>query len=100
MLSPPQRTSLSCGAAPRKTDKELIPLSLGDPTIYGNLLPPEFLTEAVVKAVRGRKCNGYAHSAGTPGCRAAVTLPIAHRACYGPHMCVFFCRGRVLVRCS
>jgi tyrosine aminotransferase len=58
--------------APRKTDKELIPLSLGDPTVYGNFLPPEELTEAIVKAVRGRQANGYTHSAGSPGCRSAV----------------------------
>jgi len=50
----------------------LIPLSLGDPTVYGNFLPPEELTEAIVKAVRGRQANGYTHSAGSPGCRSAV----------------------------
>lgn len=58
--------------APRKTDKELIPLSLGDPTVYGNLGAPEALTEAVVRAARAKKSNGYGHSAGTPACRAAV----------------------------
>lgn len=55
-----------------KCDKELIPLSLGDPTVYGNLLAPGKLTEAVVKQVRGMKANGYAHSAGTPQARVAV----------------------------
>ena len=55
-----------------KCDKELIPLSLGDPTVYGNLAAPAKLTEAVVKQVRGMKANGYAHSAGTPTARAAV----------------------------
>lgn len=55
-----------------KCDKELIPLSLGDPTVYGNLLAPAKLTEAVVTQVRSMKANGYAHSAGTPAVRAAV----------------------------
>jgi len=50
----------------------MIPLSLGDPTVYGNLLAPEQLTEAVVQQVRSKRANGYGHSAGLPAARTAV----------------------------
>mmetsp|Transcript_39685 Transcript_39685/g.73116 ORF Transcript_39685/g.73116 Transcript_39685/m.73116 type:complete len:444 (+) Transcript_39685:33-1364(+) len=70
--NPIRRIVDKIASAPRKTDKELIPLSLGDPTVYGNLLPPEGLTEAVVRQVRARRCNGYAHSAGVAHVRSSV----------------------------
>jgi tyrosine aminotransferase len=56
----------------RKTDKDMIPLSIGDPTVYGNLRAPEVLTEAVVNQVRGLKHNGYSHSAGPAHTRAEI----------------------------
>lgn len=60
-----QASGSTCG-------KELIPLSLGDPTVYGNLSAPDALTEAVVKCVRAKRSNGYAHSAGVAPVREAV----------------------------
>jgi tyrosine aminotransferase len=49
-----------------------IPLSLGDPTIFGNLLPPAALTEAVEKSLKSSTHNGYVHSAGSAEARRAV----------------------------
>lgn len=62
----------SIAKAGTKCDKELIPLSLGDPTVYGNLRAPDCLVEAVVDAARSFKSNGYTHSAGEPSARDAV----------------------------
>ena len=36
----------------------------GDPTIFGNLVPPDEVIEAVVTSVRSMKFNGYAPSTG------------------------------------
>jgi len=52
--------------------KPMIPLSLGDPTAFGNLQAPEVLSETMVSLVRGAKHNGYGNSAGAEDARAAV----------------------------
>jgi tyrosine aminotransferase len=49
-----------------------IPLSLGDPTIFGNLLPPAALTEGVERSLKLSTHNGYVHSAGSVEARRAV----------------------------
>ncbi|KDO28113.1 tyrosine aminotransferase [Saprolegnia parasitica CBS 223.65] len=63
---------------PAHSDKELIRLSLGDPTVFGNLNCPDVLTEAVVANVRSVKHNGYIHSAGTEAARAAIATAYGH----------------------
>lgn len=45
-----------------KGGKEVISLSIGDPTKFGNLQPSEKATQAVVEAVLSGKANGYAPS--------------------------------------
>lgn len=57
---------------PTNTDKSLIPLSLGDPTVFGNLSCPDVLVESIVRNVRSMKHNGYIHSAGTEAARDAI----------------------------
>ena len=37
---------------PEKPAKEVIPLSLGDPTVYGDLRTPDVFVDAVVKNAR------------------------------------------------
>lgn len=44
----------------------------GDPTIFGNLVPPREVIEAVKKSVDCGKCNGYAPSTGTVQAKQAV----------------------------
>mmetsp|Transcript_25546 Transcript_25546/g.33261 ORF Transcript_25546/g.33261 Transcript_25546/m.33261 type:complete len:426 (-) Transcript_25546:253-1530(-) len=56
----------------RKTDKTMIPLSIGDPTVYGNLAAPQVLTDAVINQVKGLKHNGYSHSAGPASTRNEI----------------------------
>ncbi|KAK8391406.1 hypothetical protein O3P69_017176 [Scylla paramamosain] len=53
-------------------DKPMIALSIGDPTVFGNLKPAPEIVEAVVEATRRGSCNGYVSSTGTEAARAAV----------------------------
>ncbi|TMW60612.1 hypothetical protein Poli38472_000654 [Pythium oligandrum] len=57
---------------PKNSDKSLIPLSLGDPTVFGNLKCPDVLVESIVRNVRSMKHNGYIHSAGPEAAREAI----------------------------
>ncbi|CAI5736715.1 unnamed protein product [Hyaloperonospora brassicae] len=52
--------------------KKLIPLSLGDPTVFGNLHCPDVLVDAIVRNTRSMQHNGYIHSAGSEVARAAI----------------------------
>lgn len=53
-------------------DKKLIPLSIGDPTTFGNLNTPTVFQDALCKAVRDPSTHGYQNSVGTPAARRAV----------------------------
>lgn len=53
-------------------EKPMIALSIGDPTIFGNLVPPTEVLDAVVDSVRSLKFNGYAPCAGYDEARQAV----------------------------
>ncbi|KAK2170498.1 hypothetical protein NP493_1149g00075 [Ridgeia piscesae] len=53
-------------------DKEMIALSIGDPTVFGNLPPSTVASEAVVEATRSNKFNGYAPCVGYESARVAV----------------------------
>lgn len=57
---------------PANATKELISLSIGDPTIFGNLNNPDNVNEAAIKSIRSGKYNGYAHSAGYLEARKAI----------------------------
>jgi tyrosine aminotransferase len=39
-------------------DKKMISLSIGDPTVFGNLLPAQEVVDAVHAALDSQKCNG------------------------------------------
>lgn len=53
-------------------EKPMIALSIGDPTVFGNLTPAKEITEAVVEAIRSGKYNGYGPSTGFVESREAV----------------------------
>lgn len=53
-------------------DKPMIALSIGDPTVFGNLPIPEAAEEAVTDALKNRTFNGYGPSTGYEKSRAAV----------------------------
>ena len=56
----------------RNKEKDLIKLSIGDPTVFGNLPPHPVIIEALKNAVDGGKYNGYSHSSGLPHVREVV----------------------------
>lgn len=53
-------------------DKQMIALSIGDPTVFGNLEPATEVVDAVVEAVKAIKFNGYAASTGTSPAKEAI----------------------------
>lgn len=53
-------------------DKELIDLSVGDPTRYGNLAVSDEIVEEFCSVVRAGKSNGYTQSMGSVDARRAV----------------------------
>ncbi|KAG8198904.1 hypothetical protein JTE90_015116 [Oedothorax gibbosus] len=53
-------------------DKPVISLSIGDPTVFGNLQPCDEITSAVVESVHSMQHNGYAPSSGYKHSREAV----------------------------
>lgn len=53
-------------------DKELIKLSVGDPTVYGNLVVSERVTEHMCSLLRSGTVNGYTLSMGVADARDAV----------------------------
>jgi len=52
--------------------KHMIALSIGDPTIFGNLKTHPEIVDAVITSVESFKYNGYAPSVGYPAAREAV----------------------------
>jgi len=52
--------------------KEMIALSIGDPTVFGNLPLDEKIIQSVVDSARSQKHNGYCPSIGEEKARAAV----------------------------
>lgn len=59
-------------------EKQMIALSIGDPTIFGNLECPESAIDSVIKNVKGGKANGYPHAAGYEDARDAVARLYTH----------------------
>ncbi|XP_041376310.1 tyrosine aminotransferase-like [Gigantopelta aegis] len=53
-------------------DKDMIALSIGDPTVFGNLPNCVVAEDAIIEAVHSRKWNGYAPSIGYEVSREAV----------------------------
>eukprot|EP00519_Triparma_laevis_P010953 CAMPEP_0182518986 /NCGR_PEP_ID=MMETSP1321-20130603/44857_1 /TAXON_ID=91990 /ORGANISM="Bolidomonas sp., Strain RCC1657" /LENGTH=408 /DNA_ID=CAMNT_0024726931 /DNA_START=456 /DNA_END=1682 /DNA_ORIENTATION=- len=49
-----------------------IPLSLGDPTHFGNLLPPSLLTSSLQDCASSHKFDGYVPAFGCPNLRKSV----------------------------
>ena len=57
---------------PENPVKEMIPLALGDPTVFGNFHSPEVLKNAIETNLRTERFNGYCPSTGRPEARAAI----------------------------
>ena len=73
--------------------KKMISLSIGDPTVFGNLKPDEVVLEAVRVSLESDKNHGYGSSTGFPEARAAVA---EHVSCDGAKLTeedVVLCSG-------
>lgn len=53
-------------------DKSSIPLSIGDPTVFGNFRVHPVVTEAITEAMTSGKFNGYGHAQGLAIARDAL----------------------------
>lgn len=53
-------------------DLAVLSLSLGDPTVFGNMQTAVEVTEAVKKAVDGHKADGYVPVVGSKAAREAI----------------------------
>ena len=53
-------------------DKPVLSLALGDPTVFGNLDAPAFVTEALQEVLKNPKANGYAPQIGSVPARQAI----------------------------
>eukprot|EP00397_Hematodinium_sp_SG-2012_P030181 GEMP01031945.1.p1 GENE.GEMP01031945.1~~GEMP01031945.1.p1 ORF type:complete len:408 (+),score=89.60 GEMP01031945.1:134-1357(+) len=54
------------------SDKPLIPLSIGDPTVYRNFMVPSHARDTLHKLADEMPLNGYLHSCGAENARAAI----------------------------
>jgi len=57
---------------PEGQELEMIPLTLGDPTVFGNYQAPAPMIEDLIRNIKTFKFNGYVHSAGTRDARQAI----------------------------
>lgn len=57
---------------PGPGQKKMIPLSIGDPTVFGNLRMAETFRDAIIENLKSENFNGYSSSMGRPEARAAV----------------------------
>lgn len=73
-------------------EKPMIPLSIGDPTIFGNLVASVETINAVQRAIESGKYNGYAHTAGHEEARKAIVKYVAHQGSVSPND-VIICSG-------
>lgn len=53
-------------------EKSLISLSIGDPTVFGNLATHENVIQAILKSVQSGQYNGYAHASGYKFAREVI----------------------------
>ncbi|XP_044317219.1 tyrosine aminotransferase [Drosophila rhopaloa] len=60
-------------------EKPMIPLSIGDPTTFGNLKAADETMKAVLHSLESGKFNGYAHTQGHEVARQAVAKYSAHQ---------------------
>lgn len=74
-------------------EKSLIALSIGDPTVYGNLSPPTETVQAVLEIVAEGKYNGYGPTVGTDDARKAVAKYLSFDGVEYNYRDVILCSG-------
>ncbi|EGG20996.1 tyrosine transaminase [Cavenderia fasciculata] len=68
----PIRAIVDTGKYKPNPEKALIPLSIGDPCVFGNLSVTQYVNQQLVNSINSDKYNGYPPSIGYPSARAAV----------------------------
>ena len=66
------------------TNKPLIPLSIGDPTTFGNLDIPSNLVSTLIANLQSKRYNGYAPSTGSLPARQAVATRYSYPSQWSP----------------
>eukprot|EP01100_Stratorugosa_tubuloviscum_P004098 TRINITY_DN2009_c0_g1_i1.p1 TRINITY_DN2009_c0_g1~~TRINITY_DN2009_c0_g1_i1.p1 ORF type:complete len:435 (+),score=177.63 TRINITY_DN2009_c0_g1_i1:237-1541(+) len=74
-------------------DKPLLPLNIGDPTIFGNFKTHEIITESVVENVRSLRFNGYTASFGLKDSQKALAEFYSTKEVNLTEKDVFICSG-------
>ena len=59
----PIRNILETMSIDPNPEKKMISLSIGDPTVFGNLLPAKEVVDALHNALDSQKCNGLVEGA-------------------------------------
>lgn len=74
----PIRNILETMSIAPNPEKKMISLSIGDPTVFGNLLPAKEVVDALHAALDSQKCNGWVE--------VAITMLgyVSSHARYGP----------------
>lgn len=67
-------------------DFEMIPLSIGDPSVFGNFDPPKEAIEAVTSCLNAGNSNGYSPAIGTGEARRAVAKYMSQFFKYEPEI--------------
>ncbi|XP_030750363.1 tyrosine aminotransferase-like [Sitophilus oryzae] len=75
------------------TEKSIISLAIGDPTLYGNLNPSQESIDALVKVVQQGKHNGYSPSMGLQTARQAIADFISVDGAKFTSDDIFICSG-------
>eukprot|EP01087_Luapelamoeba_hula_P003627 TRINITY_DN1342_c0_g1_i5.p2 TRINITY_DN1342_c0_g1~~TRINITY_DN1342_c0_g1_i5.p2 ORF type:complete len:399 (+),score=43.76 TRINITY_DN1342_c0_g1_i5:1387-2583(+) len=57
---------------PKDAPQEFISLSIGDPTVFGNLKVHQQVKDSLCRIIQSDKCNGYFNAAGSSEARRAV----------------------------
>jgi hypothetical protein len=75
---------------PADPSKPLIPLSIGDPTLFGNLPPPSGVSEEFARVLASGKANGYLNAMGATDARVAIAKSLSTLAnpVVGDEVCV------------
>ncbi|XP_074597628.1 tyrosine aminotransferase [Brevipalpus obovatus] len=70
-INPIRQVLENLNASPNP-EKEFISLSIGDPTIFGNIEPHPAIMEAMIESLKSNKYNGYLPSNGCESARKAI----------------------------
>lgn len=62
---------------PQNHEKPMLNLSLGDPTVFGNLACPSVINNYLIEIINEQKSNGYLPSAGLTEARAAIAASLS-----------------------